>query len=92
MINKDDKINEENHKALIEKISFYLNLLLPKEKVECMSLLRKVSIYFQSSILLFFVSILLLIEQIIKFRWKKIPYVFLILKQIDNTLKEHLDF
>ena len=55
MINKDDKINEENHKALIEKISFYLNLLLPKEKVECMSLLRKVSIYFQSSILLFFV-------------------------------------
>jgi len=92
MINKDDKINEENHKALIEKISFYLNLLLPKEKVECMSLLRKVSIYFQSSILLFFVSILLLIEQIIKFRWKKIPYVFLILKQIDNTLKEHLEF
>ena len=92
MINKDDKINEEKHKALIEKISVYLNLLLPKEKVECMSLLRKVSIYFQSSILLFFVSILLLIEQIIKFRWKKIPYVFLILKQIDNTLKEHLDF
>jgi len=92
MINKDDKINEENHKALIEKISVYLNLLLPKEKVECMSLLRKVSIYFQSSILLFFVSILLLIEQIIKFRWKKIPYVFLILKQIDNTLKEHLEF
>ena len=92
MINKDDKINEEKHKALIEKISVYLNLLLPKEKVECMSLLRKVFIYFQSSILLFFVSILLLIEQIIKFRWKKIPYVFLILKQIDNTLKEHLDF
>lgn len=92
MINKDDKINEEKRKALIEKISVYLNLLLPKEKVECMSLLRKVSIYFQSSILLFFVLILILIEQIIRFRWKKIPYVFLILKQIDNTLKEHLDF
>lgn len=92
MINKDDKINEEKRKALIEKISVYLNLLLPKEKVECMSLLRKVFIYFQSSILLFFVLILILIEQIIRFRWKKIPYVFLILKQIDNTLKEHLDF
>lgn len=92
MINKDDKINEEKRKELIEKISVYLNLLLPKEKVECMSLLRKVFIYFQSSILLFFVLILLLIEQIIKFRWKKIPYVFLILKQIDNTLKEHLEF
>ena len=87
-----DKINEEKRKELIEKISVYLNLLLPKEKVECMSLLRKVFIYFQSSILLFFVLILLLIEQIIKFRWKKIPYVFLILKQIDNTLKEHLEF
>lgn len=92
MINKDDKINEEKRKELIEKISVYLNLLLPKEKVECMSLLRKVFIYFQSSILLFFVLILLLIEQIIKFRWKKIPYVFLILKQLDNTLKEHLEF